>query len=69
MQSLETQCAVQVGPGGRNERGQDQVAAAVELLHSDLVCQGNEGPRPQHGWGLRHSDPRQGCWIRPCGRA
>jgi hypothetical protein len=32
MQSLESQRAVRTCPGGRAERGQDQVEAAVELL-------------------------------------
>ena len=34
MQSLKTQCA-NVCPGVHNERGQDQIAAAVELIRQD----------------------------------
>ena len=46
MQSLGPQCAVRVCPGGRTERGQDQIAAAVELLQQDQVRQDKEAPHP-----------------------
>lgn len=39
MQSLETQCAVRAWPGVRTERGQDPIAAGVELLQQDQVIQ------------------------------
>ena len=40
MQSREPQCAVRACPGVLNERRQEQVAAAPELLQQDKVFQG-----------------------------
>ena len=78
MQSLETQRAVRTCPGGRTERGQDQVAAAVELLRQDQVFQGKEAPRPVTagcGWGVFGGEiwgcgqcPHFGSRTGPCRR-
>ena len=46
MQSLETQCAVRACLGARPERGQDPVAAEVDLPRQDQVFEGKEAPHP-----------------------
>ena len=46
MQSLETRCALRACPRVRTERGQDPVAAEVELIQQDQVFQGKEAPHP-----------------------
>ena len=66
MRSLETQCAVRACPGVRNERGQDQVAAAVDLPRQDQVFQGKEAPPRQ--CGVRLLGEVSGGENRGCGQ-